>query len=66
MSGFPIHARFAHPDWGYEADQELAAKHLLVGAIYTITSMQVGRSSSVLFLDGFPDVAFNTALFEPA
>ena len=65
---FPIAARFAHPDNGYKADQELAAKHLTVGKVYTLTGIKVGRSSSSLFLD-IPDgpmFGFNTVMFDPA
>lgn len=65
---FPIAARFAHPDNGYQGDQELAAKHLKPGKVYTLTGMEVGRSSSRLFLDipDAPQFGFNTVMFDPA
>ncbi len=66
--GFPIAARFAHPGNGYEADQELAAKHLTPGRVYVLTGIDVGRTASRLFLD-IPDgpvFGFNTVMFEPA
>jgi hypothetical protein len=65
---FPIAARFAHPDNGYKADQELAAEHLTVGKVYTLTGIEVGRSSSTIFLDipNGPRFGFNTVMFDPA
>jgi hypothetical protein len=65
---FPIAARFAHPDAGYKGDQELAAKHLKPGKVYVLTGIDVGRSSSSLFLDipDGPQFGFNTVMFEPA
>jgi hypothetical protein len=33
---FPLHARYAHPENGYQADQETAARHLTPGEVYTI------------------------------
>jgi hypothetical protein len=65
---FPIAARFAHPGNGYEGDQRLAAEHLEVGKVYVVTRLEVGRSSSALFLDipNGPTFGFNTVMFEPA
>jgi hypothetical protein len=65
MSGFPVHARFAHPDWGYNGDQERAAEYLIPGRVYAIESMHVGRSASYLTLTALPGVQFNTVMFEP-
>jgi hypothetical protein len=64
--GFPIEARFAHPDGGYEGDQRQAAEHLTPGEVYTVVRLEVGRSSSRLFLDipGGPFDGFNTVMFE--
>jgi hypothetical protein len=66
--GFPIAARFAHPDGGYEGDQRQAAEHLTAGEVYTVLRLEVGRSSSRLFLDipHGPTFGFNTVLFEAA
>jgi hypothetical protein len=65
---FPIAARFAHPDGGYEGDQRLAAEHLTPGKVYVVSRLEVGRSSSSLFLDipDGPTFGFNTVMFEPA
>lgn len=63
--GFPIDARFAHPDAGWKSDQEHAAEHLTVGQVYTVRTLDVGRSSSSLTLVEFPGETFNTVLFEP-
>jgi|HubBroStandDraft_1064217.scaffolds.fasta_scaffold2111286_2 hypothetical protein len=65
---FPIAARFVYPHNGYGADQELAAEHLKVGKVYTLTAIHVGRSTSYLSLD-IPEGSqfrFNTVMFEPA
>jgi hypothetical protein len=67
VTGFPLHARFAHPDYGYEADQRQAAERLTVGEVYTVQRLEVGRSSSAIFfyeVDN-PQFGFNTVLFEP-
>ena len=62
---FPIHARYAYPDAGWEGDQKAAAGHLTLGAVYTVQSLTVGQSTSYLT---FREVAgkFNTVLFAPA
>ncbi len=66
--GFPIAARFAHPDAGYKGDQDQAAEHLETGRVYMVQRLEVDRSSSRLFLDipGAPVFGFNTVLFEAA
>ena len=66
--GFPIAARFAHPDGGYEGDQRLAAEHLTPGKVYIVIKLEVGRASSSLFLDipEGPTFGFNTVMFEAA
>jgi hypothetical protein len=68
--GFPIAARFAHPDAGYEAEQERAARLLEPGKVYVVKRLEVGRSDSALtvWLDGAegPAEQFSTVLFEPA
>jgi hypothetical protein len=65
---FPIAARFAHPGNGYDGDQKQAAKYLQPGKAYVLTGLEVGRSSSRLFLDipNAPSHGFNTVMFEPA
>ena len=65
---FPIGARFAHPDAGYKGDRDLAAEHLKVGEVYAVRRLEVGRSSSELYLDvdGLQGTGFNTVMFEPA
>lgn len=64
--GFPLYARFAHPDGGWAADQARAAELLTAGKVYTVRHLDVGRSSSTLELYEFPGVQFNTVLFEGA
>jgi hypothetical protein len=63
---FPIHARFTHPDAGYQGDQDLAAKHLTVGRVYVLDALIVSRSSSEIRLHDFPGVQFNSVMFDPA
>jgi len=60
---FPICARFAYPDNGYDADRRLAAEHLIVGEDYLIDHMDVGRSHTTLYLHDFPGIAFNHVMF---
>lgn len=62
--GFPLHARFAHPDAGWTGEGKMAAEHLTVGEVYTVRTLEVGRSSSVLTLYEVPGQTFNTVLFE--
>jgi hypothetical protein len=66
--GFPIAARFAHPDAGWADDQKLAAQHLKPGEVYVVRRLEVGSSSSTLRLDvpGARDIDFNTVMFEAA
>lgn len=67
---FPIAARFAHPDAGYKAGQERAARLLEPGKVYIVKRLEVGRSDSALtvWLDGAsgPTAEFSTVYFEPA
>ncbi len=64
--GFPLHARFAHPDAGWKDQGRLAAEHLTLGEVYTVRTLEVGQSSSVLTLYEVPGHAFNTVLFDAA
>lgn len=61
---FPLHARYAHPDAGWDADREAAAKVLTVGEVYTIRQLEVGQSTSHLTFQEVPG-QFNTVLFDP-
>jgi hypothetical protein len=63
----PLHVIFAHPEGGWDHDQRTAAKHLTPGEMYTIRTMQVGRSDSTVTLYETPsDVTFNTTMFDAA
>lgn len=62
--GFPIHARFAHPDYGLELEGRQATELLTVGEVYTVNGIQVGQSSSYLNFREVPGEWFNTVLFE--
>jgi|SRR5580704_6817015 hypothetical protein len=61
---FPIHARYAYPDNGWDGDQKTAAQALTVGEVYTVSSLHVGHSTSYLTFEGV-EGRFNTVLFEP-
>jgi hypothetical protein len=63
--GFPICARFAHPDAGWPGEGKQAASVLTVGEVYTIRELVVGSSSSYLTFTEVPG-QFNSTLFEPA
>lgn len=56
--------RFAHPTNGWPIDQETAAKHLVVGEVYTVDGADVHSSSTTVYLVGYPDVGFNSVMFE--
>lgn len=60
---FPIYARFACPDNGYQDDRDLAAKHLTPGKTYLIDHMDVGRSHTTLYLHDFRGIGFNSVMF---
>lgn len=59
--------RFAHPDAGYPADQQMAAGLLTPGEVYVIEWSDIGFSSSRLALAGVEShgQGFNSVLFEP-
>jgi hypothetical protein len=58
--------RFDHPDYGYQADQEMAAKLLTPGEVYTIEWSDVGFTSTRIALAGVEShgQGFNSVLFE--
>lgn len=63
---FPIDVTFAHPDAGYQGDQDHARECGLVpGQVYQLRSMQVGQSDTYLELHGYQDERFSSVLFEP-
>ena len=55
---------FAYPQCGYDGDKTRAAKYLEVGKEYTVSWTEVGGFSSVVYLEEFPNVPFNTVMFE--
>ena len=59
--------RFEHPDKGYPVNQEMAARFLTPGEVYTIEWSDVGSSSTRLRLAGIETrgQGFNSVLFEP-
>lgn len=49
---------------GYDVQRQYANTFLNEGAIYTVKEVLVYPSSSDVFLEEFPDHAFNTVMFE--
>ncbi len=56
--------RFSFPNNGYEPDQQLAGKHLTVGAEYTVAGTEVGGWRTEVSLAEVPGLRFNSVLFE--
>lgn len=48
---------------GYPIELEYANKYLTKGVVYTVQKCEVGRSSSVVYLNEIPDKSFNTVHF---
>jgi hypothetical protein len=49
---------------GWPGEVESANTHLTAGAIYTVADACVHSWHTKLYLDGFPDIAFNSVLFD--
>lgn len=49
---------------GYDSDKERANKYLTVGEVYTVDIIDIGNWMSDVYLQDFPDVDFNTVMFE--
>jgi hypothetical protein len=49
---------------GTELDNERANKHLVADQVYKVTGLDVGGWSSIVYLEGFGDITFNTVMFE--
>lgn len=54
---------YDHPDYGYDADQQVAGTYLRVGARYTVDHVRVGGWVSYVYLLEVPNIGFNTVLF---
>lgn len=54
---------FANQTAGYIGDQEYAAKHLVVGGIYTVSWTEVGGSRTEVYLEEKPGCSFNSVMF---
>lgn len=59
--------RYAHPDNGYPANREMAARFLTLGEVYVIERADIGSASTRLLLAGVDTHGhgFNSVLFEP-
>ena len=49
---------------GFDTDIERASKYLVIGKIYTVRSVFVGGWFSYVTLEEFPNMDFNTTLFD--
>lgn len=54
---------FSNLNYGYLSDREFAIKHLVHGQMYTVEFVDIGNSSSVVYLVEKPGLSFNTVLF---
>ena len=57
-------AVFNHPENGHKFNQEFAKKHLVLGQSYELTGVDMGQSSTTVFLKEFPDFGFNSIQFD--
>ena len=57
-----LYAKLVHPEWGYPYHKEMAEK-LDFGAIYKVSNLEIGQSSSSFDIDGI-DRGFNTIQFD--
>jgi len=56
--------KFAHPTAGYQHDQDQAGEHLVVGEIYKVSRIDVHDWNTNIWLEGFPEVIFNSVMFD--
>ena len=49
---------------GYDIESKWIQENLTIGREYTFVDMEVGRSSSSLRIEEYPDKSFNTVCFE--
>lgn len=49
---------------GYDSDRKIIAELLTIGEVYSVTRTNVGRWATDVYLDGFPNIAFNSENFE--
>ena len=54
---------FAFPENGMDYDQQIALQHLTIGGQYAVARTEVSRSSTKVWLEGYPGIAFNSVLF---
>ena len=57
--------KYSNHDCGMPGDRELCHKHLVLNKVYTVDVVSVGDSSSRVYLEEIPGVAFNTVMFSP-
>ena len=50
----------------YEYRLEVARQHLAIGKEYLIEKTEVGSSHTEVYLQEFPEIGFNSSLFEDA
>lgn len=55
---------YANPENGMTNDQERCKKHLVENQVYTIERTEVDHSHTDVYLQEFPDIRFNSVMFE--
>lgn len=63
LPGFRVKVTSASATWGYGSDQETVRDHLRVDEIYTVERTEVRDSSTEVYLQEVPDIAFNSVNF---
>jgi hypothetical protein len=55
---------FNHPQAGYSHHIETAKKYLKIGEEYTVEKTAVGHFHTDVYLQEFPNIAFNSVMFD--
>ncbi|MDG1950481.1 MAG: hypothetical protein P8J32_06745 [bacterium] len=64
LKGFRVKVTERTKNAGWKTDRKLVTAYLEVEKEYTVERTEVDRSSSIVVLQEFPDVKFNTVNFE--
>ena len=64
--GDKVVVTMASKENGYDTDIKAVEKYLIVGREYTVDRVMIGGSRSSVCLQEFPDLIFNTVMFEDA
>lgn len=58
-----VYAKFVHPDYGYDRDQERAKELLKINEVYEVDNISMGQSSTSIYLKEVPG-PFNSVHFD--